>query len=110
MACRWSMRPLTVNGTAGAAARPTLFYVHGSGYTWGNKFTNGNKAGFAWYFERFVKAGYSIVSIDYAFAPEYHYPTPVPQIGEAICFLREHPEYSISLNEVVFLVVLQAGS
>lgn len=84
------------------AVKPTLFYVHGGGYTWGDKFTDGNKAGFAWYFERFVKAGYNVVSINYAFAPEYHYPTPVLQIGEALCFLREHPEYGISLDEVVF--------
>lgn len=82
--------------------RPTLFYVHGGGYTWGDKFTDGNKEGFEWYFERFMKAGHNVVSINYAFAPEYRYPTPVLQMGEAICFLREHQEYGIRMEQVVF--------
>ena len=82
--------------------RPTLFYVHGGGYTWGSKITDGDKGGFAWYFERFLQAGYNVVSMDYVFAPEYQYPTPILQMGEAIRFLQAHSEYGVSLEQVVF--------
>lgn len=82
--------------------RPTLFYVHGGGFTWGDKATDGNGEGFEWYFERFLKAGYNVVSINYAFAPAHTYPVPILQMGEAIRFLLDHPECGICLDQVVF--------
>ena len=69
--------------------RPTLFYVHGGGYTWGDKASNPDQTGYGWVFERFLQAGYG-------------YPMPILQMGEAIRFLQAHPEYGICLDQVVF--------
>lgn len=84
---------------------PTFFYVHGGGYTWGDKKDgdpNGEGRGFGWYFREILNAGYNIVSMNYAFAPEYPYPTPVLQMGEAVHFLQSHGnEYGVDMSEVI---------
>ena len=89
-----------------APNHPVLFYVHGGGYTWGDKRSgdpNGGSNSFLWFFERFLKEGYHIVSINYAFAPDYLYPTPILQMSEAVQWLKTHgDDFSVSMKEVVF--------
>lgn len=86
---------------------PTFLFVHGGGFTWGDK-TDGDPNGGAgggqqWYFAELLKAGYNIVSMNYALAPEYRYPTPVLQLCEAVSFLKVHDEeYGISMDRVIF--------
>lgn len=84
----------------------TLIYIHGGGYTWGDKAggdPNAADGALSSYFESFLKQGYDVVSINYAFAPEYQYPTPILQISQAVQYLTEHAqEYSISLDALVF--------
>lgn len=41
------------------------------------------------YLERYLKAGYNIVSVNYAHPPVYIYPTPVFQLAEAMKFMAE---------------------
>lgn len=88
-------------------AQPTLFYVHGGGFTWGSKVDGDPNAGKNrtdkdWYFKRFLAEGYNIVSIDYAFAPEYAYPTPIIQTCQAGQFLMEHGgEYGLDMSRVI---------
>ena len=52
--------------------------------------TTGNANGeFYVYLERYLKAGYNIVSVNYAHPPVYIYPTPVFQLAEAMKFMAE---------------------
>ncbi|WP_418968491.1 alpha/beta hydrolase [Alloscardovia omnicolens] len=83
----------------------TLFYVHGGGYTWGDKIEgdpNAKGAETQWFFEAFLNAGYNVVSMNYAFAPEYHYPIPIIQMHEAIGYLKEHAgEHGLDMHQVI---------
>jgi len=85
---------------------PTYFYVHGGGFTWGDKDDGvlGEKGErHDYYFLEFFKAGYDIVSINYAFAPEYIFPTQQIQMGEAMRFIVAHgAEYGLDTSKVVF--------
>lgn len=86
--------------------RPTIFYIHGGGYVWGDKMSgdpNGGNGGFADYFAKFLNEGYNLVSVNYVFAPEYLYPTPIIQLSQAVTFLQESgKEYGISMDHVIF--------
>lgn len=49
-----------------------------------------------------LNAGFNLVSIDYALAPEYRYPTPVIQVDQAIDFLiKKQEEYGLDMSNVV---------
>lgn len=94
--------------------RPLIIYAHGGGFTWGSKEdgdpnagkTGGNKH---WFFEEFMKAGYDIVSLEYAFAPEYRYPTPVLQMQEAVKYLISHKEdYFLDMDNLIFAAAVRA--
>lgn len=72
--------------------RPTVIYIHGGGFFMGDKVEGdplaagtANPAGTG--IDAMVKAGFNVVSIDYAFAPAYRYPVPLRQLDEAIRFL-----------------------
>lgn len=88
-----------------AACHPTFIYLHGGGYTWGKKedytVTSSDK-GEGEFFSMLSKDGWNIVSIDYAFAPEYCYPTPLSQIAQAIGFLKENVKLGLDLSHVAF--------
>lgn len=90
---------------AGDKGYCTYFYIHGGGYALGDK-TDGdpNAKGddHDWFFLEFMKAGYNIVSVNYALAPEYFYPTPIIQIGEAVKFLKAYGlEYGIRMDRII---------
>ncbi len=92
----------------GEEKHPLIFYVHGGGFTWGSKEdgdpnagkkANGDKL---WFFKRFLAEGYDIVSVDYAFAPDYMYPTPILQIQQAMAFLMAHGvEYALNTDRLI---------
>lgn len=99
----------------GIGKHPMIFYVHGGGFTWGSKEDGDPNAGKQkdgdklWFFKRFLAEGYDIVSIDYAFAPEYQYPTPILQMHQAITFLLTHgAEYGLDMEQL-FLCGSSAG-
>lgn len=85
---------------------PLFFYIHGGGYAAGDKVEgdpNTKETGFLWYFYELMKAGYNIVSVNYALAPEHKYPTPVYQISEAVVFLKIYGnKYGVSTKKIVF--------
>ncbi len=87
---------------------PVIIYTHGGGFTWGSKEDGDPNAGKQggdkhWFFKRFMEAGYDIVSVEYAFAPEYQYPTPVLQLQEAVSFLINHEEqYELDMKRIIF--------
>lgn len=90
------------------AKNPVILYVHGGGFTWGSKEDGDPNAGKRggdkhWFFKRFMEAGYDIVSVEYAFAPEYQYPTPILQLQEAVAFLLDHEEqYQLDMTRIIF--------
>ncbi len=87
--------------------KPTYFFIHGGGFAWGDK-VDGDPitreiGGLYIYFKGLLDAGYNIVSVNYAFAPEYKYPTPIYQIDEAVNFLQETgKQYGIDMTDVIF--------
>ena len=88
-------------------ACPTFIFVHGGGFTWGDKVdgdpNGGEGGGQQWYFAELLSAGYNIVSINYALAPDYTYPTPMVQLAEATDFLKAHAgEYGLDMDTVIY--------
>ena len=74
---------------------PVLFYVHGGGYTWGTKedySADSSEKGMGFFFSRLSRMGFHVVSVNYAYAPEYPYPTPIRQLTQAIDFLKSNTE------------------
>ncbi len=93
--------------TKGEEKHPLIFYVHGGGFTWGSKEDGDPNAGKRdgdklWFFKRFLAEGYDVVSVDYAFAPDYRYPTPILQIQQAMAFLLAHgAEYTLDTDRLI---------
>jgi len=61
-----------------AAERPTMIYIHGGGWFYGSK-TKGDPLSVEssnYMMDSIVKAGYNLVSMDYALRPDYGFPTP----------------------------------
>lgn len=84
---------------------PTFIYVHGGGYTWGTKDDykpTSPDHGLGVFFNGLNNLGFHIVSINYAYAPEYTYPTPIIQISQAVEFLKSNSELGLNLNCVAF--------
>lgn len=83
--------------------RPTYIFIHGGGFVTGDKVEE-DKSGRSEidYYTSFTNAGYNVVSINYAFAPEYPYPTPLYQVSEAVEFLKAHAnEYGLDMERVM---------
>jgi triacylglycerol lipase len=73
---------------SGAAGRPVLMFVHGGGYTRGNK----RPAGSAFYDNVMVFAarhGMVGVNVEYRLAPEFQWPAGVEDMGAAVRFVNE---------------------
>lgn len=84
---------------------PVFIYCHGGGYTWGDKVEGdpNEKEQSFWYFETLLNAGYHVVSVNYALAPEYQYPVPVIQLNQCVSYLAGHAvEYGIDMSKVIF--------
>lgn len=87
------------------AQAPTFFYVHGGAYVGGDKaegdpFAAGD--GGAYYIDSLLDSGFNVVSVNYALAPEFTYPTPVVQLTEALAFLKGGaPDFGLDMDRVV---------
>jgi acetyl esterase/lipase len=89
--------------------KPVFIYIHGGGYIWGDKYSgdpfseNGEATSLSSYFQPFLDAGFRVVSLNYALAPEYPYPIPVYQVNQAMEFLQRHSEdFGIDMTSVIF--------
>ena len=84
---------------------PVFLYVHGGGYTWGDKVEgdpNTRENGFGC-FEELLNAGFHLVSVNYALAPEYQYPVPLWQMDQCVSWLKQHAEaYGLDMSRVIF--------
>ena len=88
---------------------PTFFYIHGGGFAWGDKAEGDPTASTSdvrdatKYLQEICASGYNVVSMNYALAPEYVYPTPILQIDQAVRFLRQNEEtYGLDMSRIVF--------
>ena len=87
---------------------PTMVYVHGGGYTWGDKASNdpttNTTSSAVDVYSPFLDAGYNVVSLNYALAPEYNYPVPILQMSEAMAFLADQgAQYGLSTDQLVLI-------
>jgi len=89
--------------------RPTIIYIHGGGFFMGDKVEGdplaagrSNAAGTG--IDTLVKAGFNVVSIDYALAPAYRYPVPLRQLDAAIEHLSVNAErYGLDMKNVIIM-------
>ena len=87
--------------------RPTYVEVHGGGWIGGDKAVGDPDAStgspyFAAGSGPALDAGYNLVSVNYAFAPEYRFPTQTIQLGEALQFLTANSDrYGLDMSRVV---------
>jgi len=83
--------------------RPVYVYIHGGGFIFGNKsmgdpLASGNVGT---KLTEIVKAGYILVSMDYALAPEYRFPVPLIQMDELFEFMLAHQdEYHFDMQHL----------
>src|SRR6266436_1733106 len=94
---------------SGAAGRPVLMFVHGGGYTRGNKRPQGS----AFYDNIMVFAarhGMVGVNVEYRLAPEFKWPAGVEDMGAAVRFVNDKiASYGGDPNRV-FLMGHSAGA
>lgn len=95
--------------------KPTVIMVHGGGYVSGDKIGEFgySSEGTTAYINSFLDNGLNYVSINYALAPEYKYPTPLLQISKAIEFLQQDAvknAYGIYMDSVIFTSVSAGGN
>ncbi len=73
----------------GAGSRPVLVFVHGGGFTGGNKSREG-----AFYYDNIAawaaRQGMVGVNITYRLAPAHRYPSAVEDIAAALAWIRAH--------------------
>lgn len=67
-------------------AYPVVFWLHGGGYV------GGDKHDAATFCTMLASRGFTVVNVDYAQAPEFCYPTPVLQLGEAYRYVAAHAD------------------
>lgn len=85
-------------------SRPTYIVIHGGGWIVGDKTDgapSGNSGGASWA-GPMLDAGYNVVSVNYAFAPSYRFPTQTIQLGQAMQFLETNADgYGLDMSRVV---------
>lgn len=87
--------------------QPVYIFVHGGGFCWGDK-DPGDPAdsrftGLNHFFEAVLDAGFTLISMNYAMAPDCLYPTPVTQLTELVTWLQKNADtYSLDMTNVHF--------
>jgi len=94
----------------GGTRRPTIVNIHGGGWFIGSKDSGDPLAGGNGIAEAqrptllLLKAGFNVVTLDYALAPAYRYPVALRQLNEALGFLRRHAlEYDLDMDNVLIM-------
>ena len=74
----------------------TVIWIHGGDYLSGDKEEISGKL-----LQNSLREGFSVVSMNYAFAPEYRFPAPVQQLDDLIACLQEDNSRNLNLNTIV---------
>ncbi|HLK59775.1 MAG TPA: alpha/beta hydrolase [Chthonomonadaceae bacterium] len=81
--------------TDGAIPHPGLIFVHGGGWSGGDKSEYMGKA------QEMAEHGYVAITVNYRLAPKYHYPAAVEDVQAAVRWLRSHAiEYHLDPNRI----------
>lgn len=71
---------------AGAGLRPGVLFIHGGGWS------GGNRSQFTWHAQELAKAGFVTASASYRLAPAHPYPAALDDCQAAMRWLRKHAE------------------
>lgn len=86
--------------------RPTLFYFHGGGFFGGSKSLGDPLAesDATALIDDICAEGFNIVNVDYAFVPDYLFPTPLIQANLAFEYIMNHfEEYHLDMDNIVIM-------
>jgi acetyl esterase/lipase len=85
--------PKNADDTSGT---PIIVWVHGGG------FIAGDKSGVATYGTMLASQGYAVVAMNYDYAPDAQYPTPVIQVGEMVTQVYKIAErYGLDAQRII---------
>jgi len=98
------LNALDVYVPAGASNAPVLVYVHGGGWTTGDKSEVGSKA------QAFNDAGYVFVSVNYRLSPAVMHPVHVQDVAAAIAWVYNNIASYDGNPEQIFLLGHSAGA
>ena len=85
---------------------PTLFYFHGGGFFGGSKDMGDPMAASeaTALLDDLCAEGLTIVDVDYALVPDYHFPVPLIQANQAFSWAKEHAnEYHMDMEHVIIM-------
>ena len=87
--------------------QPVYIFVHGGGFCWGDKEpgdpNDSRFIGLNHFFEAVLDAGFALISMNYAMAPDCLYPTPVTQLTELVTWLQKNADtYGLDMMNVHF--------
>ena len=75
-----------------------FFYIHGGGLVWGDKEETRQNI----YLNSLTGAGYSVVTVDYALAPDHRFPDQLFQVNDALAFFIGHAgEYGLDSDRII---------
>lgn len=83
---------------------PLIFWIHGGG------FIGGSPAQVRAYGQILASQGFVVVSLEYALAPKYQYPTPIVQANAALAYLRANAGKYDADSNCIFLAGDSAGA
>lgn len=93
---------------------PTVIYMHGGGCIFGDKVSGDPLAADAGGDDKFcvdlALKGYNVITVNYALAPEYRFPSQLEQVDQMLVYLTEHQEELGLDMERVFLGGGSAGA
>jgi alpha-L-fucosidase 2 len=83
----------------GSGPFPSIVFVHGGGFTGGDKKSNPKPL-----FDLLTKAGFNWFSVNYRLSPQYTFPAHTDDVEKAVEFLKSHSqEYKIDPGRVVLM-------
>ncbi len=92
----YSNNYLTVYATS--ESEGTVFYIHGGGYVSGSKDSEYEQP----IIDEWLAAGFNVVAVDYALAPENRYPAQVTECNDALAYVIDNAgDFGIDASKIV---------